>query len=415
MAENTEDHEPLRLPETILNDLEVEQAVVKLIQHASELRASDLFFTWSENDVAISVHHLGVLKRIAEVPHDKGRHFINAMKVAAGMHLTERVHPLDGRWVCDLESGKKIDLRINTIPTMYGEAMAIRLLDREVGVFQLEDLGLRPPNYDTLVSMLNSPGGLLLVAGPMGAGKTTTLYAAVHYLNDGTRKIHTIEDPIEYTIEGTCQSQVNLRMDLDFPELLRSVLRQGPAVILIGEIRDRLTAEIAVRAANSGQLVFSSLHAPTAAGTVDTLLALGVHPHFLSTCLLGVVNQRLVHKLCENCKVASEMADASHTFEDVQRWLEPGQGECIYSAPGCEQCYQQGYTQRTGVFEVLHVTREIRQLILQERPPREIHDKAVEQGMIDLARSALLKVAEGVTSREEVMRVIPMADTLFDQ
>jgi len=332
MTEDAEGHEPLRLPETILNDLEVEQAVVKLIQHASELRASDLFFTRSENDVAISVRHLGVLKRTAEVPHDKGRHFINAMKVAAGMHLTERFHPLDGRWVCDLESGKKVDLRINTIPTMYGEAMAIRLLDRDVGVFQLEDLGLYPPNHDTLVRMLNSPGGLLLVTGPMGTGKTTTLYAAVHYLNDGTRKIHTIEDPIEYTIEGTCQSQVNPRMDLDFPELLRSVLRQAPAVILIGEIRDRLTAEIAVRAANSGQLVFSTLHAPTAAGAIDSM-SLGVHSHFLSTCLLGVVNQRLVHKLCENCKMASEMADAPHTFEDVQRWLEPGQARASTLPP----------------------------------------------------------------------------------
>jgi type II secretory ATPase GspE/PulE/Tfp pilus assembly ATPase PilB-like protein len=264
------------------------------------------------------------------------------------------------------------------------------------------------------MSLLKRPSGLMLVTGPAGAGKTTTLYACLHYLNDGTRKINTIEDPVELALPGIHQSEVRPKIHLDFPELLRSVLRQAPDVIMVGEIRDPVTAETAVLAANSGHLVFATLHAPMAAGAINSMMALGANPHFLSTCLLGALSQRLVRRLCDHCKVAFDMSGSPHTFEDVREWLEPGQGEEIYSAPGCEQCHHEGFVGRTGVAEVLRVNRVIRQMIFEKRPTREIRQRAVEDGMLDLRRAALLKVAQGVTSTEEVVRTIPTEHLLPD-
>jgi type II secretory ATPase GspE/PulE/Tfp pilus assembly ATPase PilB-like protein len=266
-----------------------------------------------------------------------------------------------------------------------------------------------------LMSLLNRPSGLILVTGPAGAGKTTTLYACLKYLNDGSRKINTIEDPIELAMPGIRQSEVRPKIDLGFPELIRSVLRQAPDVIMLGEIRDPVTAETAVLAANSGHLVFATLHAPVAAGAINSMLALGANPHFLSACLLGVLSQRLVRRLCDECKVAFDLSGSPHTFDDVREWLEPGQGERIWSARGCEQCHFEGFTGRIGVAEVLRVSRAIREAIHERRSTREIRQKAVEEGMLDLRRSALLKVAQGITSTEEVIRTIPTEHLLPDQ
>src|SRR5207237_1310142 len=192
-----------------------------------------------------------------------------------------------------------------------------------------------------------------------GAGKTTTLYACLNYLNNGQRKINTIEDPIEYALAGVRQSQVNPRLEVDFPELLRSVLRQAPDVIMVGEVRDPVTAETAVRAANSGHLVLATLHAPVAAGAIQSMLSLGVHPHFLSSSLRGVIAQRLIRTLCPKCKTSFDLTDSVHTFDEVRPWLEPGQGQVLYGPVGCAACRMNGYAGRTGVFELLTVTRPI--------------------------------------------------------
>jgi len=333
--------------------------------------------------------------------------FINHIKAVAGMALDQKFRPLDGRWVCTMADGKRVDLRINTIPTLWGESMAIRLLECDVELLELDNLGFHPSNLRTLSSLLNSPGGLILVTGPAGAGKTTTLYACLNYLNDGTRKINTIEDPVEYAMAGIDQSEVRPKIDLDFPELLRSVLRQSPDVSMIGEIRDPVTAETAILAANSGHIVFATLHAPTAAGAINSILALGVTPHFLASSLLGAVSQRLVRRLCDHCKIAIDVSGAPQTFDDIRKWLEPGQGEHIYSAPGCEHCRHEGFTGQLAVAEVLRVTREMRPLILEKRPTREIRDKAIQEGMMDLRCAALLRVAQGVTNTEEVVHTIP--------
>ncbi|MCA9270930.1 MAG: Flp pilus assembly complex ATPase component TadA, partial [Planctomycetales bacterium] len=245
------------------------------------------------------------------------------------------------------------------------------------------------------------------VTGPTGTGKTTTLYAALQHLNDGQRKINTLEDPIEFAVPGFLHLQVQPKVGLDFPELLRGVLRQAPDVVMIGEIRDEETARTAVRAATSGHLVFATLHAPIAAVAVHSLLAVGVPPHFLASSILGVVAQRLVRTLCPHCRMEYDLADAGHAFAEVQNLLGAGQGRTFFGPGGCEQCLGDGYLGRTGVFEVLQVNRRFRQLIADSRPALELHDAAVASGMTDFRRAALVKVAQGLTSMEEVLAAVP--------
>jgi type II secretory ATPase GspE/PulE/Tfp pilus assembly ATPase PilB-like protein len=390
-----------------VNDVGPEEAVGRLVDHAARMNVSDLFLGTNENHVAVSGRHLGLLRLLSVMPLDFGRRCMNHIKALAGMDVAERRRPLDGRWIRERKGESKIDLRINTIPTLHGEDFTLRLLIRDSQLMALEQLGVFRRDYNNLLNLLNSPSGLLLVTGPTGSGKTTTLYACLTYLNNGERKINTIEDPIEYAVEGIRQSQINPGADLDFPDLLRGVLRQAPDVIMVGEIRDPKTAETAVRAANSGHLVLATLHAPVAAGAVQSMLSLGVHPHFLSSSLRGVVAQRLIRTLCPDCKISFDLSMAPHTFDEVRQWLEPGQGQNLYVSTGCPKCHRTGYTRRTGVFEVMTVSREIRKLIFERKPTQEIRQKAIEQGMIEFKQSALLKVARGQTSAEEVLRTVP--------
>jgi general secretion pathway protein E len=388
-----------------LNASGVSDAFDRLIREAIALPASDLHFNWNEDDVTISVRHLGMLRRWSNISREEGARFITYIKASAGMDVAKRMRPLDGRWVCNPDGDKRVDLRISTIPTLYGEDVAIRILERDQDLLRLENLGLHSKNQFELADLLNKPGGLVLVTGPAGTGKTTTLYACLHRLNDQTRQIHTIEDPIEYSLPGIRQSQINHPQGLEFPELLRSVLRQAPDVIMVGEIRDPVTAETAVRAANSGHLVFATLHAPVAAGAIESLLALGVAPHFLATSLLGIVSQRLARTLCNNCKIPLDVS-RSKVFDSVEQWLGKKQGKQIFGAGGCDHC-QQGYASRSGVFEVLRMTGELRKMVSKGRTAREIQQRAIRQGMLDLRRSALLKVADGVTTTDELARLIP--------
>ena len=247
-----------------LANLSVEKAVARLIEYASEIGASDIFLHTEPQGLSAQVRHL------AHVALDQGRKFISHIRACAGMDVTEKRRPVDGRWVFEPDDGSIIDLRINTIPTIHGEDLAIRLLVRESRLLTLENLGLISEQYNLLADMLDTPSGLVLMTGPTGSGKTATLYACLMKLNDGRRKINTIEDPIEYSLDGLRQSQVNHSIDLGFAQLLRSVLRQSPDVIMLGEIRDAETADTAVRAANSGHLVMATIHAPSAAGTIQS-------------------------------------------------------------------------------------------------------------------------------------------------
>ncbi len=383
-----------------------EKAMDALIEHAVQLGASDLFLATNEQHVAAQVRAMGMIRPICILPPELGKKVMSTLKAQAGMDLNERRRPLDGRWIHELPD-RSVDLRINMIPTLHGEDFAIRILDRGGGLMSLAGLGLFPDQLDALTGMLQSPGGMILLCGPTGAGKTATMYACLSHLHDGSRKINTIEDPIEYSIDGLRQSQVNPAVGLTFSELLRSVMRQSPDVIMVGEIRDVETAKTAVHAANSGQMVFATIHAPSAAHAVQSMQHLGANTHFLSTALKGVISQRLVRTLCPRCKTSFDLTDAPETFAEVRPWLAPNEGKTLYAPKGCEECGNEGYAGRTGVFEVLTVTRAIRQLISEGQPVSALRDQMVAEKMPSFRQAALLKVARGETSSEEVFRVIP--------
>jgi type II secretory ATPase GspE/PulE/Tfp pilus assembly ATPase PilB-like protein len=394
------------MPTIDIHRLSVEAAVAKLIGYAVLLPASDVFFNCNHGGLTVNVRHLGIVYPIASVPLELGKKFLSHVKALAAMDVSDKRRPQDGRWIHKSDDGTPVDLRANIIPTLYGEDLALRILSRASRLYKLEELGLARKQMDEIVEMLDSPSGLILITGPTGSGKTATLYASLMRLNDGRRKINTIEDPIEYAIEGLRQSQVNPNVDLNFPTLLRNVLRQSPDVIMVGEIRDPETAETAVRAANSGHLVFATIHAPVAAAAVQSMRGLGVHPHFLASSLRGIVSQRLVRTLCD-CKSSFDLSIAPHTFDEVRPALAENEGHVLYAPKGCVACQMMGYAGRTGVFEIMRINRRLRELISEARPTREIQDAAVAGKMLQFRHSALLKVAQGITSSEEVFRVIP--------
>lgn len=386
-----------------VHDLPPEALVTRLIDHAVDLQASELFFASHENHIAVSMRHLGVYRLLTLLTADLGRRCISLIKANAGVDIADHRHPFDGRWVRVRADGGKIDLVISTLPTLYGEDVNMRLLVRSTNLLKLENLGLGRDDLRLLLDLLGRPSGLILVTGPTGSGKTTTLYAALNHLANGARKINTIEDPVEYALEGIRQSQVNPHLHLDFPDVLRAVLRQAPDVIMIGEIRDPVTAETAVRAANSGHLVLAKLQAPVSDAAIQSMHSLGVNAHFLGASLRGVIAQRLVRSLCPRCKVKAESSPLPGPLNE-QSFKE---GQTLFTARGCRDCHMTGFAGRTGVFEVLHVTEGIRKLIYSRQPTQLIRSKAIEEGMVEIRRSALLKMATGETSGEEILRVIP--------
>jgi type II secretory ATPase GspE/PulE/Tfp pilus assembly ATPase PilB-like protein len=389
-----------------LERAEPHDAAERIIRQAIALRASDLFILSDEHAAYVALRVTGQVERVAAVSRDQGRHLMNFFKTTAGMDIAERRRPQEGRWIFEF-AGDRVDLRINIVPTLFGEDLAVRILNHKIGLRPLDSLGLMRSDYGRLTGLLASPSGLLLVTGPTGTGKTTTLYACLQHLNTGQRKINTIEDPIEYAIGGVRQSQVNSKLGVDFPDLLRNILRQAPDVIMIGEVRDEETAATAVRAANSGHLVLATLHSPVAAGAIQSLRALGTKPYFLSSCLLGVVAQRLVRMLCQKCRAAHDIRESPETFADIRDLLEPGLGDFIYAPTGCDACRRQGYDGRTGVFELMTFNSTLRKMILQECSAEDIQQEAMRHGMVEFRRGAMLKVAQGITSSEEVLRELP--------
>jgi len=376
-----------------------------IVRYAAGRRASDLFVLSDQHATRVMVRRLGLLEPVTEVSLDQGRHLINSIKASAGMDIAEKRRPQEGRWLFD--DDQRLDLRINCIATLFGEDMTLRILDRGMSLMKIDQLGMRQEELGKVLAMLSSPSGLILVTGPTGSGKTTTLYACLQHLNDGRRKINTLEDPIEYSVKGLRQAQVNPRLGIHFAELLRNTLRQSPDVIMVGEVRDEETAVTAVRAANSGHLVLATLHAPVAAGAVQSMTALGVHPHFLATSLLGIVAQRLMRVLHEEHKVAYDISMSPDTFEDIEELLDENEGGTIYGpGTGDPEC-PDGYDRRTGLFEVLSFNRDLRRMVAEGRPAREIQNAAIKNGMVEFRRGALLKVAQGTTSTEEMLRVVP--------
>jgi len=398
-----------------LSNLTVEQGVNKAIAQAVQERASDLMLLAHEDYYALHIRQLGVMRPLSIVSRDLGKRFGQYIKAQAGMDVAEHRHPHDGRWIYDdlLDADSKeddtldrtVDLRISSVPTLYGEDMVIRLLSRRTGLFDLNDIGLSKKELGDVKLMLDSPGGLILCCGPTGSGKTATLYAALNYLNDNTKKINTIEDPIEFAIDGLRQSQISNAIGIHFAELLRGVLRQSPDVIMIGEIRDNETATTAVHAANSGHIVLSTIHAPVAAAAIESMRSLGVNNHFLATALRGVISQRLVRTLDPERRVEYDISHAPQIFEPISHLLDGNDGTKFY-APGAGEGHT-GYNGQTGVFEVMTMNSELRNMVSNGADTNHVRKQAHTDGMLDFKSNALLKVAQGITSIEEVFRVIP--------
>ncbi len=390
-----------------LRDMASEVPVIRLVNQmlvrALESRASDVHIEPFENQLKVRYRIDGILHEIEPPPRQLKAAVVSRLKVLAQLNIAERRLPQDGRIKVRL-AGKDVDLRIATVPTLYGESVVIRLLERGQIFTDLESLGFPHAILQQFNEMIAKPHGMILVTGPTGSGKTTTLYGALQKINDPGKKIITIEDPVEYQLAGVNQIHVKPQIGLTFANGLRSIVRQDPDVIMVGEIRDAETAEIAVQAALTGHLVFSTLHTNDAAGAISRLLEMGVQDYLLSSSLLGVLAQRLVRRLCAACR--KEMPFSA--FENTEPGLSLQFGEVpevVWEATGCNVCSGTGYLGRVGIFELLAATPAICKIIVQRADAGTIRALAVQQGMRLLREDGWDKVRQGATTLAEVLRV----------
>ncbi|HEY0721309.1 MAG TPA: type II secretion system ATPase GspE [Gammaproteobacteria bacterium] len=386
-----------------LKDLASEAPVIRLvnllIERAVEAGASDVHVEPFQNRLKVRYRIDGILQEQEEPPQRLSAAVISRLKIMARLDIAERRLPQDGR--IQLHSqGREIDLRISTVPTMHGESVVIRLLRKEGAQLDFQELGFATDSLAQFQGLLERPHGILLVTGPTGSGKTTTLYAALRTLNDPTRKILTVEDPVEYELEGVNQLQVKPAIGLDFARALRSLLRQDPDVIMIGEMRDTETARIAVQSAMTGHLVLSTLHTNDAVSSITRLLDMGIEAYLVTSTLNGALAQRLVRRLCPHCREAYAV-----TPELAHEVRLPPDASHLYRAVGCEQCGGSGYHGRVAIIEILAITDAIRALILRHADAHEIAAAAVTQGMRTMYQDGLAKAQAGMTSLDEVLRV----------
>ncbi len=375
-----------------------------LIEYAANRRATDFFCAANRDGFRVFMRCDGVLYELGQVERDWGVHFINYVNILCRNPVSDHKHPVDGRILIH-DGDSPIDMRVSIMPTFFGEELAIRILDGRFRLVNLESLGMLPDQCECVEELIHRRSGLILVSGRTGSGKTTTLYSILKKLNDGTRKINTLEDPVECEIPGVFQSQVDSAHGQDFPDLLRALLRHAPDVIMVGEIRDPETAEVAVQAATSGHLVFATVHAPTAAQTIFSLLQLGVNPHVLAGAINAVIAQDMLHTPCPACAEAVDVP-AGFSLEAAKAVM----GESFEPHPrqrkGCEQCNQRGYRGLTGIFEVLEVTPELRELIRNGESPSAVSKLAMENGMLSLSTSAEVAFACGRTTVEEMYSIL---------
>jgi general secretion pathway protein E len=383
-----------------------EAPIIKLLNHiisqSIKARASDIHFEPYQNSFTVRYRVDGILYDLLTPPKWIQPALISRVKVMAKMNIAEKRLPQDGRFEVKI-GDQDTDCRVSTIPTAFGERVVLRLLNKSGSLLELTDLGLSPGRLKLLKKLVASPNGIILVTGPTGSGKTTSLYAVLSSINKPDINIITIEDPIEYQIKGISQIQVNPKIELTFARGLRSIVRQDPDVILVGEIRDRETAEIAVQSALTGHLVFSTLHTNDSSSSITRLVDIGVEPFLISSSVLAVVAQRLVRVLCDNCKTTYTPSDIYLKSIGVapERF---NQGN-IYKAVGCENCIQTGYRGRIGIFEIMLLTEKLKSMILKTFDSNRIKNQALQDKMISLRHDGLKKVLDGVTTIEEVLRV----------
>jgi type IV pilus assembly protein PilB len=374
--------------------------------------ASDIHVEPQESCVQVRHRIDGLLRDVLRIPHHLQDAMISRLKIISGADIAERRKPQDGRTRLKYE-GRRIDMRVSTLPTQFGEKVVIRLLDNSSGPRQLEDLDLSPENFTILHDLLMRPQGMLLVTGPTGSGKTSTLYSAIQHIKSATRNIITVEDPIEIQLPGINQVQVNTRIGVTFALGLRSILRQDPNVILVGEIRDTETAAMACEASQTGHLLMSTLHTNDATATITRLVDLSVEPFLVASSLIGIVAQRLVRRTCQFCK-APKIPSADALLKSGAKAIL--KDEPVWTAgSGCERCEQSGFLGRTAIHELLVVTDEIRELIASKAPEHAIRKTARMQGMKMMIEDAVAKAASGLTTLDEVVRIVGAADTSFFQ
>ncbi|MBL7031793.1 MAG: type II secretion system ATPase GspE [Nitrospira sp.] len=397
--------EEIELSEDVhhLRDMAFEAPIVKLVNmlitRAVESRTSDIHIEPFEHNVKVRFRIDGALTDIESLPKRIQPAVISRVKIMSRMNIAERRLPQDGRIKLRV-SGRDVDLRVSTIPTIYGESIVMRILDSGSALIILDHLGFPEAIQQKYEKLIKMPYGMILVTGPTGSGKTTTLYASLNKINSVDKKIITVEDPIEYQIDGINQIQSKSQIGLSFANALRHIVRQDPDVIMVGEIRDIETAEISIHSALTGHLVFSTLHTNDAPGAVTRLLDMGIEGFLVSSSLIGVLAQRLVRMICPVCK---EPFKPQQELVDKLQFLKGN--EETYYGKGCDECRHTGYRGRTGIFELMQINAEVRQLILEKASSDVIRKKAIESGMEVLRESGWEKVRQGITTVEEVLRV----------
>ncbi|MFQ1043961.1 MULTISPECIES: type II secretion system ATPase GspE [Acinetobacter] len=410
VAAGLEDHPDLlsladSVPEAEdLMDQEDDAPIVRLINallsEAIRVGASDIHVESFEKRLSVRLRVDGQLREIVQPRRELAPLLVSRIKVMAKLDIAEKRIPQDGRISLRL-AGREVDVRVSTLPSSYGERVVMRLLDKQAGRLNMTHLGLMNNDYDRLKALVHRPHGIILVTGPTGSGKTTTLYAALSDLNDGSKNILTAEDPVEYQLEGIGQTQVNTKVDMTFARALKAMLRQDPDVVMVGEIRDLETAEIAVQASLTGHLVLSTLHTNTAIGAVTRLKDMGIEPFLLSSSLIGVVAQRLVRTLCPHC---ATWKDADAFEKNLFEHIEHPQELRLPQPHGCERCGNTGFSGRTAIYEIVPVDEHMRRLIHGNAAEYELETYARQQSG-SIRDDGLRKVLAGKTTIEEVLRV----------
>ncbi len=388
-----------------LRDMAREAPIIQLVNllvlRAIQMGASDIHLEPFEDSFRVRYRRDGILWEAESPPKALQAAVISRLKIMSRLDIAERRLPQDGRFRLKVK-GHDIDFRVSTLPTLLGESMVIRILDREKVILDLHRLGFPPEELKQFDELIHKPYGMILVTGPTGSGKTTTLYAALERINSPDKKIITIEDPVEYRLSGVTQMQVKPSIELTFARGLRHIVRQDPDVVLVGEIRDRETAEIAVHAALTGHLVFSTLHTNDAAGAITRLLEMDVEDFLLASAVIGILAQRLVRVICPECKVALPPGSVP---EEIRSEIAGNLPERLFMGQGCPACAHTGYQGRRGIYELLLVDESIRQLILKRADAAAIRQAAISHGMQTLAGDGWVKVAQGLTTSQEVLRV----------
>jgi len=388
----------------VVNRPPVIRLVNDILFRALQLRASDIHVHPYETKIQIRYRIDGILYDVLSLNRNVLPLVISRIKVMAGMDIAERRLPQDGR--CSVRLGQReIDLRISTVPTSYGERSVLRLLDKSTGLFKLNELGLWEGDLKKFDSLLNRSHGVIFVTGPTGSGKSTTLYACLNRINSAEKNVITVEDPIEYQLEGISQIQVASKKGMNFATALRHVLRQDPDVIMVGEVRDIETARMAIQSSLTGHLVFSTLHTNDSAGAVSRLLDLGVEPYLVSSSLIAIIAQRLVRKVCPDCRKSVE--PAPHELRELGVGLSGSadNGGKFFVGQGCERCFQTGYRGRTGIYEIMLINEEVQNLIYKRETAGAIKKVALDAGMQTLRMDGARKVLAGITTISEVLRI----------